>query len=81
MKELENFISLTLSKSFSCIEGIGSELFTSLLPIIKKVNIKYEDHLIKILVFKKDDYINTLMQVLNICIRLYNVHIGVVDEN
>ena len=80
LKEFEKFISLTLSKTYSNIEGIGSELFTGLLPIIKKINIKYEDHQIKILIFKKDDYIDTLIKVLNICIKIYNVHVGIVDE-
>lgn len=80
LKEFEKFISLTLSKTYSNIEGIGSELFIGLLPIIKKINIKYEDHQIKILIFKKDDYIDTLIKVLNICIKIYNVHVGIVDE-
>lgn len=80
LKEFEKFISLTLSKTYSNIEGIGSELFTGLLPIIKKINIKYEDHQIKILIFKTDDYIDVLIKVLNICIKIYNVHVGIVDE-
>ena len=51
-----------------------------LMNLIKKINIKYEDHQIKILIFKTDDYIDVLIKVLNICIKIYNVHVGIVDE-
>ena len=77
LKEFENNIQLILSEEFSDLEGIASELFTSLLPIIKQISLKYENRRIKITINKNYDYVKLLLQILNVVVHLYKIRKGV----
>ena len=82
IKEFETNIQITLSERFSNINGIASELFTSLIAIIKDISIKYEDRKIKITIYKnKNDYINLLLKILEVVTKLFKLRKGDIDEN
>lgn len=72
VKETNDNIYLTLSQTFSNIEGIGQEIFIALISYSSTLKFKYEDKKIK-LVFLKNrskDYIETF---LNMIIKIHEV--------
>lgn len=83
INEFEKFIKVTLSKLFSQIEGIGTELFTALIPFIKNIKISYENRLINVVIFKNGDYIDMLVKILETINKIYNINkkVSDVDEN
>ncbi len=80
LKQYENNYQLFLSDKFSEIEGIGTELFTSLIPYIKYISMKYEDKKIKIVVNKVGKYVETLIEIMKIVVKLFNISIEKQNE-
>lgn len=73
LKYFDNQVTLILSEEFSLIEGIGTSLFTSLLPYIKNIKMSFIDKKIHIVLFKNDDYVYTLLKIFEIIIKLFNI--------
>ena len=83
LAEFPNFVKLILTSDFSTIEGIGTQLFTSLINIIRDVTIKFIDNKLIVIIDKRKDYINLLITVMQVVLDLYNINMKVdkVDEN
>ncbi|MCQ2792918.1 MAG: transcription-repair coupling factor [Bacilli bacterium] len=72
VSEYEDYILLALSKSYSSYNGIGSLLFESLSPVLDKIQVSYVQKMLKIKVFKKDNWLLTLDTVTHVICNLYS---------
>lgn len=66
IKNTLNTVNIVLSKSFSNINGIGTELFMDLIDYVSKLKITYLNKMITILINKDTNYEKTLKEVIKI---------------
>ncbi len=72
VNEYEEYILLTLSKSFSSLNGVGSLLFESLTPVLEMIQVSYIQKVLKIKIFKKDNWLLILDTITHIICNLYS---------
>lgn len=71
IEEVEGRIEVLLSSAFTRINGIGTELFTALVPYLGYLRVIYVEKRLKFLLMKKDDWIDVLEKVLRITHQTY----------
>ena len=71
IEEVEGRIEVLLSSAFTRINGIGTELFTALVPYLGYLRVIYVEKRLKFLLMKKDDWIDALEKVLRITHQTY----------
>ncbi|MCI7797619.1 MAG: hypothetical protein MR520_03470, partial [Mollicutes bacterium] len=57
---------------FSSIDGIGTNLFTSLISLVNVIKITYTNKRLSIKVYKRNNWVKTLNTILETCENLYN---------
>ncbi len=83
-EKLEDFsstINLTLTNEFSSINGIGSTLFTSLLPYINKIKMMYTNKQLKIIVYKRNNWLELVKNIMKVIVNLDKINKKVKYEN
>lgn len=70
--ELNDEISIVLSREFSVINGIGNALFESIEPYLSHVKVSYIQRILKIRMRKAGDWLGELEEILLIITELYN---------
>ena len=66
------FVIVNLSTQFSSIDGIGTNLFTSLISLVNVIKITYTNKRLSIKVYKRNNWVKTLNTILETCENLYN---------
>lgn len=81
--EYPKYVKVILSDKFTSINGIGTSLFTSLIKFVNTIKMSYKDKLINIDIDKKDDWVITLINVLEVVHKVYSSQrkAKIVDEN
>lgn len=64
-------VDLFLSKEFSSINGIGSELFNELVPFLGIIKVSFVDRILRITVKKDENYIYSLEKIMECVHRTY----------
>lgn len=64
-------VDITLSPSFTRIDGIGTALFDSLVPYLSSIRVSYADKRLQIMVSKKEGWLNLLEKVLRLIHKTY----------
>ena len=72
MNEDQQFVIVNLSAQFSSIDGIGTNLFTSLISLVNVIKITYTNKRLSIKVYKRNNWVKTLNTILETCENLYN---------
>lgn len=83
-EKLEDFsstVNLTLTNEFSSINGIGSTLFTSLLPYINKIKMMYTNKQLKIIVYKRNNWLELVKNIMKVIVNLDKINKKVKYEN
>ena len=70
--ELNDEISIVLSREFSVINGIGNALFESIEPYLSHLKVSYIQRILKIRMRKAGDWLGELEEILLIITELYN---------
>lgn len=81
LSDFDSSVTLDLTEDFSSINGIGSTLFTSLLNYINKIKIVYSQRKLKIIVYKRNDWISLLKTIMKTILNLDKINKKVVYEN
>ena len=71
VEEVQGRIEVTLSTDFTRIDGIGTDLFNSLVPYLGILRATYVDKRLKFLIIKKDNWIASLEKILRITHQTY----------
>lgn len=71
IKEFKDHILLKLSYAFTDIEGIGTALFTALVSYLKEIKISLVAKQINLTIYKKEDWVSTLVNIIEIIDELY----------
>jgi len=71
LNEFKDRVTLILSHQFSDIEGIGSSLFTVLVPYLKDIKIAFINKQVNINITKKDEWVDLLVKVMAMIHDLY----------
>ena len=71
IEEVQNRIELTLSGSFTSIDGIGTELFNALVPYLGSLRVTYVDKRLKFLLYKNEGWMTTLEKVMRVTHQIY----------
>lgn len=81
--EYPKYVKVILSDKFTSINGIGTSLFTSLIKFVNTIKMSYKDKLINIDIDKKDDWVITLINVLEVVHKVYSSQrkAKIVNEN
>lgn len=66
-----NTIEIVLSKKFSSINGIGSDLFEALAPLIEKIQVSYLQKVLRVRLTKSDNWLQDLETLVDIICALY----------
>ena len=72
LNEDQQFVIVNLSAQFSSIDGIGTNLFTSLISLVNVIKITYTNKRLSIKVYKRNNWVKTLNTILETCENLYN---------
>ncbi|MCI7225171.1 MAG: transcription-repair coupling factor, partial [Mollicutes bacterium] len=72
LNEDQQFVIVNLSTQFSSIDGIGTNLFTSLISLVNVIKITYTNKRLSIKVYKRNNWVKTLNTILETCENLYN---------
>lgn len=81
LDDLSSSVNLTLTNEFSSINGIGSTLFTSLLPYINKIKMMYTNKQLKIIVYKRNNWLELLKNIMKVIVNLDKINKKVMYEN
>lgn len=81
--EYPKYVKVVLSDKFSTINGIGTSLFTALIKFVNRIKMSYKDKLINIDIDKNDEWVFTLLDVLEVVHKVYASQrkAKIVDEN
>jgi len=72
LNEFDDHVVLILSTAFSDIEGIGTSLFTALIPYLKKIKMSFVNKEVCINIKKEENWVELLLKVSEIVDNLYN---------
>jgi len=75
VSEFGSFIQLDTTEEFSNIQSVGTSLFTSLLSYLDNVKLIYDKKVIKINIYKKDNWLSIFKKVCEIILKLYNINV------
>jgi len=70
-EEFNDHINIKLSQKFSDLEGIGTSLFTALVPFLSKIKMSFIDKKVNIYIKKLPDWVELLEKILEIIDSLY----------
>ncbi len=71
LDEKQERVDITLSPSFTRIDGIGTDLFNVLVPFLSSLRVSYADKRLQIMVSKKEGWLNLLEKVLRLIHKTY----------
>jgi transcription-repair coupling factor (superfamily II helicase) len=71
VEEVQGRIEVTLSNAFTSVEGIGTDLFNSLVPYLGVLRVTYVDKRLKFLLAKRDKWLETLEKIMRIAHQTY----------
>ncbi len=71
LDERPDRVDITLSSSFTRIDGIGTDLFNVLVPYLASIRISYADKKLQIMLSKKEGWLNLLEKVLRLIRKTY----------
>ena len=71
LNEYQDRIDLILSYKFSDIEGIGSSLFTALIPYLKNLKISFINKRVNINITKSGEWVELLIKIFEVINELY----------
>lgn len=71
VEERQDRVDITLSSLFTKLDGIGTELFNSLVPYLSSIRVSYADKRLQIMLSKKEGWINLLEKVLRLIHKTY----------
>jgi len=69
--EYDDHLNLILSEKFSSLEGIGTSLFTALIPYLKKIKMSFIKKEVNIIINKDEGWVELLLKVSEIVDNLY----------
>ncbi len=69
--EYEDHVVLILSTKFSDLEGIGTSLFTALIPYLKKIKMSFMNKEVNVNIRKEENWVDLLLKVGEIVDNLY----------
>jgi len=81
--EYEDHVVLILSTKFSNLEGIGTSLFTVLIPYLKKIRMSFINKEVSINIKKAENWVDILLKICGIVHNLYEETLKVqkINEN
>ena len=71
LDERQERVDITLSSSFTRIDGIGTDLFNVLVPYLASIRVSYADKKLQIMLSKKEGWLNLLEKVLRLIHKTY----------
>ncbi|HBX24991.1 MAG TPA: transcription-repair coupling factor, partial [Firmicutes bacterium] len=71
IEERQNKVDISLSSSFSRIDGIGSDLFNGLLPLMNKLRVTYLNKTLVVSLCKQNDWLNDLETIMKTIHSIY----------
>ncbi|MBR1847297.1 MAG: transcription-repair coupling factor [Bacilli bacterium] len=71
VEEVNGHIEVMLSSSFTKIDGIGTDLFNSLVPYLGSLRVTYVEKRLKFILMKKDNWIGTLEKIMRVVHQTY----------
>ena len=71
LEEGPTYVDVVLSRGFSDISGIGSDLFSALVPYLSRIKVTYIDRKLKIRYVKGDGWLKELQKILSAVEELY----------
>ncbi len=74
IKENNNNVELNLGDNFINIKGIGNILFEALIPYLGIIKISYLNHKFKIVMSKKNNWLNDLQNILKSLVNIINTN-------
>ena len=74
VEERETRVDITLSPSFTRIDGIGTDLFNALVPYLSAIRVSYADKRLQIMLSKKEGWLNLLEKVLRLIHKTFLKH-------
>ena len=81
--EYEDHVVLILSTKFSNLEGIGTSLFTVVIPYLKKIRMSFINKEVNINIKKAENWVDILLKICGIVHNLYEETLKVqkINEN
>lgn len=74
LTENKDFVTIQLSKEYINIRGIGNILFESMIPYLSKIKISYLCNVFKIVLRKKQSWVDDLENILNSLVNIIETH-------
>lgn len=71
-KDENEKVTLIMSNQFTLIDGVGNKLFQSLARYMNQMRVDYRNKVLSIILNKNDNWLNLLIKVMEIIIKLFN---------
>ncbi|NCA95697.1 MAG: transcription-repair coupling factor, partial [Methanomicrobia archaeon] len=70
--DASDYLDVKLADSFTRINGIGTELFTDLIPLMPNIKVNYASRELRIRLYKKGDWFTNYETLINKIVKLYD---------